>query len=447
MKRTDPQRSRRPLVAGPALILFGVTLALLGWTGVSRAQTGGVSGTVTSLGDSDFFIGVQKVQGVNLSDVDKSRFLNHASCQCHRPVWLKAILNASSAGKAQLLAGTDTVTMKVGVGCNQMIYYPTCPTLQTMPLSQFRLSGMLVETSVDVLAKPYGTATNAVSGTVLGTGGSTGTGGVVGTGGVDGTGGGGTGGSTATEVTTATDPCAVGDAFSQPVWVFVETTPGLLDAGSASLNIVIDGTPPPAPSPVTVTGANEALIVDWTSVNNNNSVPDLQGYQIFCSRADQYQVFKDGTFSTSVDSCPLTDAIYPTTNPDAGTAPVPMFATDLDPQALINGNTHYICSDFLSTSTTSHRVQILQNGIQYGVAVASVDTHGNYSLAFSSPVYTAPVPTLDFYHQYRNADPQGQAMGGCSVGGRATGGAALSSLAGLALVVGALRKRRSGRSS
>jgi len=438
MNRRDRQRSRRPQIPGAAIILFGVTLALAGWTGMARAQTGGVSGTLPGgpLADADFFIGVQKAEGVNLSDVDKARFLNHASCQCKRDVWIKAILaNATASAKAQAIAGTDIVTMMIGQGCDNALYYHACLTLASAPLSQFRLMGMVVHTTVDVLAGSYGTGTTILAGSG-GVTGATGTGGASGS-----------GGTTGSTISTATDPCAVGDAYSQPVYIFVESTPTLYDAGTARLNIVIDGNPPPAPSPVTVTGANEALIVDWTSVNMDNSVTDIQGYQVFCSRADQYQVFKDGTFSTSVDSCPSTDAIFPTTNSDAGTAPVAMFPTDMDPLALINGNTHYVCSDFLSTSTSSHRVQILQNNIQYGIAVASVDTHGNASLAFPSPAYTAPVPTLDFYHQYRNADPQGQATGGCSVGGGGRGGRGLLSLAGIAMMFGALGKRRPGRRS
>lgn len=441
MNRSDLDRRSRRHHRHTVLRWAGLAgLVVAAWAGAARAQvgSGGTLGTVTAanLSTSDFFIGVQKVEGVNLSDVDKARFLNHASCQCKRDVWIKAILvNAASAAKAQLLPGTDTVTVAAGFECDNTLYRPTCLKLGSLSLSQFRLTGLTVHTTVDVLAKSYG-ATTTTLGTVTGSGGDTGAGGDSGS-----------GGTTGTEVTTSTDPCAVGDAFSQTIYIFVEPSPGMYD-GQGQLAVVIDGTPPPAPSPVTVTGANEALIVDWTSVNMNNSVPDLQGYQIFCSRADMYQVFKDGTFSTSVDSCPATDAVYGATAADAGTAPAPMFPTDLDPMALINGNTHYICSDFLSTSTTSHRVQILENGIMYGIAVASVDQHGNASLAFASPQYTSPVPTLDFYHEYRNGgQPQGQAIGGCSVGGAGSGIEALSSLAGLAMVVSAVRKRRPGRRS
>ena len=430
MNRSDLERRSRPrTVPGRGLVALA-TLAVLCWAGAARAQTGGTTGTTTAtLSTSDFFIGVQKVEGINLSDADKAKFLNHASCQCKRDVWLKAILiNAASAAKAQTIAGTDVVTMMIGQGCDQAFYYHACLTLATTPLSDFRVNGLLVHTTVDVLAGSYGTGTTTLTGT-----GGTGDATVVsGTGGDSGSSG----------ATTATDHCAVGDAYSQPVYIFVESTPTLYDGGSGQLNVVIDGSPPPTPAPVTVGYANEALLVNWTAVDAV-SVPDIQGYQVFCSRADQYQVFKDGTFSTSVDSCPGTDAVYVPNTIDGGADQVPSFPTDLDPLALMNANTHYICSDFLSTSTSSHRVQILENDIPYGISVAAVDSHGNASLAFAG--YTRPQQTLDFYHQYRNGDPQGQATGGCSIAGEHgadDSAAAWTSLGCLGLVLGALTKRR-----
>ncbi|HEY4184643.1 MAG TPA: hypothetical protein VGP07_06210, partial [Polyangia bacterium] len=391
--------------------------------GAARAQTGGTTGTTVSLSSSDFFIGVQKVQGVNLSDVDKAKFLNHASCQCARPVWLKAIFNASSAAKAATIPGTDTVTMKVGQSCDQRAYTNLCPTLNSMTLSEFRLKGMVTATSVDVLAHSYGINATDITGTggvtVIGSGGA---GGDSGTGGTSGSGGS-TGGPT---LTTADDPCAVGDTFSQPIWLFVETTPGLLDVAQAQLNVVIDGTPPPTPIPVTVSGANEALLVTWTNVNPSSEVPDLQGYQVFCTRADRFQVFKSGTFDTSIDSCIQNEV------------------TDLSTTALTDINTNFLCSGLLSTSTTSTRLQILENDINYAIAVAAVDFHGNAALGFPVPLYTHPIRTYDFYHEYRVGDPQGQATGGCAVA-TSTPGDDGGMWFGLASIVGAIAVNRRRR--
>lgn len=428
-RRQSPSATRFAWLAG---------LVVVTWAAIGHAQvgTGGVVGTTGGmLSDNDFFVGVQKVEGINLSDVDKARFLNHASCQCKRDVWIKAILaSATSAATAQRIAGTDVVSMVVGFACDNTLYRNSCLTLDQTSLSQFRLSGMTVHTTVDALAKSYGVTTTVIT-TVTGTGGDTGSGGTTGS-----------GGSTGSEITTATDPCAVGDAFMQTVYILVESSPGVYD-GNGKQTIVIDGTPPPTLSSVTVGWANEALVVGWTPLDSV-SVPDLQGYQVFCSRTDQYQVFKDGTFTTSVDSCPSTDAVYSDggTSTDGGSDGGPMFPSDLDPRALINTNTHYICSDFLSTSTSSHRVQILQNDISYGIAVAAVDAHGNASMAFPTPLYTSPMPTIDFYQHYRSGNrPEGQATGGCSVGGDASGTETLWALAALGVVIGFSPRRHRGR--
>ena len=213
------------------------------------------------------------------------------------------------------------------------------------------------------------------------------------------------------------------------MWLLVETTPGLFDVASASLQLLIDGDPPPAPTNVVVNPANEALLVTWSAVDQT-SVSDLTGYQLFCTRADRFQVFGDGTFSTSVDSCLM------------GASNV----SDLSPTAITDRNTHYVCSDLLSTSTTSYRVKILQNDIPYVVGVAAVDLRGNASVITPyRPV--SPELTYDFYHAYRSGEPQGQATGGyCAVAGATSSrdlGAVVAATCGLGLL--SWTRRRTAR--
>ena len=79
----------------------------------------------------------------------------------------------------------------------------------------------------------------------------------------------------------------------------------------------------------------------------------------------------------------------------------------------------------------------------YGVAVAAIDKYGNAS-AISGLVYGTPVPTVDFYTQYKNAG--GAAQGGfCSLASvaRDPGLLAASALALLGLL--AWRRRKRGR--
>ena len=71
----------------------------------------------------------------------------------------------------------------------------------------------------------------------------------------------------------------------------------------------------PAPTGVKIQGGDEALVLNWQSVDQA-LMPDLLGYQILCSRADQYQVFKEvgerrrrdhtGPFSRGLPDLPQT---------------------------------------------------------------------------------------------------------------------------------------------
>jgi hypothetical protein len=90
------------------------------------------------------------------------------------------------------------------------------------------------------------------------------------------------------------------------------------------------------------------------------------------------------------------------------------------------------------------RLRILQNGIPYTVGVAAVDNSGNIS-PITNAFVQRPVPTIDFYQEYRDAG--GQSPGGyCSLAGRHVQIGAISLLAGcgfLALII--FRRRRRAR--
>src|SRR5262249_21279294 len=143
----------------------------------------------------------------------------------------------------------------------------------------------------------------------------------------------------------------------------------------------------------------EALVINWDAIDTA-IVPDLQGYQILCSRADQYQVFNiglapDGGLGTS--GGPFSAAFQ--TCPAARTG---MGVEGLDPT--------FVCSGILTAQTTSTRVEILQNDITYAAAVVAVDNSGNPSEPLVN--FGTPIKTLSFYDVYRNQTPQGQATGG-----------------------------------
>ena len=102
------------------------------------------------------------------------------------------------------------------------------------------------------------------------------------------------------------------------------------------------------PTDVAVSGGNEALEVSWgwpAGQTPSASSSIFMGVQIFCVRAADYQVFKDGTFGqsymTAVTTCP--DVV------GAGSGGL----ADYDPR--------FLCSGLLPSTATTYRITGLQN--------------------------------------------------------------------------------------
>ena len=410
-----PQRMAFLVAAFSGLVLVPVARAQVG--------TGGSTGVGTFAG-SDLFISVQKQKNVNQTDRERARFLNQANCLCQTPAYLKAVVLASSAPRAATVSPSATVSMYVGNSCNNTTTIGCCLKVKSVPFSEFRLNGIVADTSVDQLTRIWSTTAGFCGGgDVSGTGGITGTGGA----GTGGSGSGGTGGQPGTGgadgISTGAPGTCGGTTFGQTLWVFIGTMgDGSMDVATGSLGFNVDPEAPIAPSNVTVDPADEALIVRWTALDTA-SVSDILGYQVLCTRADTTQVFANGAFTASFDSCPGALSVWPPAPPAS-----------------------FVCSDLLSTSATSARIKILENGITYGIAVAAIDKQGNASTVV--PTYRVPVATKDFYYEYRHGDPQGAATGGfCAVSGVGSGGlaaAGVATLVALALTLNR-RRRRSGR--
>ena len=149
--RPGTRARRAPLTILFAGLLATAALALAPTDAWSQVATGGVTGTTTgTLGASDFFLGVQQVEGVNLTPANQALFLNRASCDCQRTAWLRAVLYPASTAKAVTVPSTATVSMYLGNLCNNRFSILSCLPLKSVPFSEFKLSGMQVMTSVDV---------------------------------------------------------------------------------------------------------------------------------------------------------------------------------------------------------------------------------------------------------------------------------------------------------
>jgi len=223
------------------------------------------------------------------------------------------------------------------------------------------------------------------------------------------------------------------DLVTQRIYFWAQTTTtSTPDAADISWEVKLNGQITDAPSSVTAEGGNEALTVRWVWPEGQapSAQSNFKGVQVFCQRGADYQVFPAGSFSRSYDTAAiLCPGVAPTT-------------TTTDASPFSNFSPDYLCSGLLPSTTTGYRITGLQNGIPYGVAVVSVDNFGNIG-PITAVTYGTPVPTVDFYTQYKNDG--GAAQGGfCAMAGRSGHGLAVTTLAlvGLALI---LTRRRGSR--
>jgi hypothetical protein len=403
-----------------ALVAASLALASPGRAQAQLTGTGGttlITGTGGSGGStfssSDFFVGVQATQGVNLSDFDVARFFNQAHCDCSTPVYLFIALQPTSVNKRTTLTDVQgNISVLLGPGCSNTVTETlgNCILLAQEPTLTF-----LNDTSYTIKtnARALGTYLNP-TGLTFDAGTSLDAGLVEGT---------------------STGACSATGQFDQTITVLVDFNGDTItDVPGLASSLLIDLSPPPQPTGVTIQGGDEALIMNWQAIDTSITT-DLIGYQILCSRADQYQVFKEsaadggatGPFNAGFLTCPATRK--------------GMGVEGSDPT--------FVCSPLLSAEATSYRVGILQNQITYAASVIAIDNSGNASAPIVG--YGVPIKTLSFYEVYRNGNPQdpGGASGGlCALGtARPRLGSTLGALVafGFGAIGLAIARRRRGR--
>lgn len=396
----------RPLFRLPLLATVVAVPLLAAAPAVAQLDAGTTTGT--TLGTSDFFIGVQHESGANLSDFDRARFFNKAHCDCTEQVFVYVALTSTGFQKVLTVDRTGQIEFWVGSQCdsNDGLRTSRCQLLLSEPMATFLNDGRV---TIPTDARVMSTYTQA---TFI-DGGTTGLGFIPNP-----------------DCTSPTN-----QAFNQTIFVISPSSTGAPMALATS-QVNIDLTPPPAPSSlgnVVVEGGNEAVVINWPKVDSS-VYTDLLGYQVLCNRAGSLQVFNDGTFGAGFMECamPGSDAGVGNGDNDGG-------VSGLDPR--------FACSPLLSPTTQSFRVKILQNGITYGISVVSIDISGNASPP--DVFYATAMATKSFYDVYRNDDPNnpGAASGGlCALGegttsrGATTGIAAVLTIAGIVVV--ARRRRR-----
>jgi hypothetical protein len=456
-----------PLVRLVCLPLFLIGICAF-WAGepVAKAQlqptlpgSGGSSGSSTATANgpvkSDFVMRLLRDKGngnwVLFSDYELKRYFNRARCQCDTPVRLEVYFSTTGVAKKTVF-GASKGDLTVLIGDSACLAAdPTTRSgakCQPLPGGQFKLSSF---------AKSSARATFDFPSSMLY----------------------GLMGKECTKEGTQYIRMSIDADGNQ--------TPDLGGDAAPLLTIAYDGAPPTPPNPefISVMGGNEALEVNWSQTDG---IADFGGYTVFCSRAENLQVFNPSYYSeqyfsqttvcgketptaqasvTQLQDATATPGMiaFATTTPsgnsgtggvagsddngiDAGTS------ANVDPSSMARGpfaapnafsnlNKDFVCSDLLRTQRSA-RITGLQNGIPYLVGVAAIDFSGNAS-PITKVFLQTPVATRDFYNGYREAG--GQAQGGfCAFGGRAGRGVTpVFALATLALVIRGLARRRRRR--
>ena len=361
----------RWLRIGLALAVVAALLALR--VGAARADDAGVTPAIAT---ADITLTLSRTDGTGaytaLDDGGLATLLNATRCLC--PAMVQATVSIASSAAATLGTQTADVSLAVGTDCDDAAA-AACQTVgPTLTLTSDKLSTQQSLSTAELFAAIPGTAA-----------------------------------------------CDDLPSRSSRLWAIVRVG-GTRTGAAPSLTLDVGAARPPAPSAVTVAGADDGLLVTWQAPAD---VSRLIGFQVLCSPAVATPP------APSFDVCAQA-AAGGTASVDAGAGAA----------ALNTLASSAVCSALVGASETSARIGGLTNGQSYQVAVVSIGSDGTPSAA-SAGASGQPAPTIGFGELYR--DSGGQGLGGCAIGGEAArGGAPLA--AGFALAAAAWgRKRRKRR--
>ncbi len=397
--RSAPRVPRSPLVglivATFALLAAGRASAQYG--GTSGTGTGGVTGTTGSLAATDFtilFNGYFDGKWVQMNSTTQQYYFNQARCLCDTDPngEFEVIVQPGAGAGAKIQGQLENSLTGGGQGASYLFagaqgYDCLNPTAYAGGLGTFCTNlidpgsgykGTLFSTmaafgNVNYIPSgpiPVAYLFNSLSNPTCGSNG------------------------------TCHSPAACKTTSTQTnlqLWIQTNSgvTPDFDSSPPAPVSLV--GYVPVTPANVAAEGGNEALKVswDWGGVNIATDTT-LSGVQIFCRRGATDQVFPTGSFGAAYQTpatlCPNNVAAVAAASTDGP-------FSNLDPK--------YLCSGLIPAVSNSYRITGLQNGIQYGVGVAAVDRYGNIG-AIANVVYGVPIPTVDFYAEYKDDGGSGQ---------------------------------------
>lgn len=177
-----------------------------------------------------------------------------------------------------------------------------------------------------------------------------------------------------------------------------------------------DAKPPPLPENVKASAGEGAINIRWDALKSRQA--EVDGFQVLCAKADGTPVFDSprdqARFDTPAQLCGGTNPadLFPgegnTPRPDAGPGDAPDAGNGVDagfaaatnhPDWMANMDPDYVCGT-ASATALSFRIDGLENGQVYRVALLSVDDARNVVGVDLGEV--TPQSVTDFWEDYHN---------------------------------------------
>jgi hypothetical protein len=183
--------------------------------------------------------------------------------------------------------------------------------------------------------------------------------------------------------------CEEKESGSNTFYIFSST-----ETRDELLNYTInyDTAPPSEPYNVTVTSGENALNVSWDSADIDEE--GIEYYNILCMTADGSPAGNEdnGIWVSTEEICGKVLTVDASDSTDVDSCPS---------DALAEGERAYKCyvCGTISAPADNYRIENLDNGTVYSVAVVAIDDYKNVSYV-SEVVDASPAPTTDFAEHY-----------------------------------------------
>lgn len=174
---------------------------------------------------------------------------------------------------------------------------------------------------------------------------------------------------------------------------------------STSKSITTDSEAPPLPSNFQASGGDSAIQISWTA---STVTSDILGFQALCAHAEDDSPGNPGgkpspRYMTTKTLCDIDQAVLPDNgvpiSVPAGSPDVGSVVTLTDDMK--NLNPDFLCGESISATTTSLRIEGLENGRPYKIALLVVDKYQNVRGTFFASTVT-PIPSTDFWEDLHN---------------------------------------------